>query len=100
EFRIVRSMGKNIILILNDADLREDLRPVLREMTGFSCASFATGEEAVDYVRRHPVSVALISLMLPDMSGIDCTEKLKGTIRDLEVIVMYGDGESGRIFEA
>jgi len=93
-------MGKNIIVVSDEMDLRQSLAPLLSEMAGFSCTTFTAGEEAVDYVRRRSASVALISLTLPDMSGTECTEKLKATLREVEVIVLYRNGESGRVFEA
>lgn len=67
EFRTMRRMEKSIILVSNELELREGLAPLLSEITGFSCAAFTSGEDAVEHVRRHPVSVALISLTLPDM---------------------------------
>ncbi len=93
-------MGKNVILVSNEVDLREGLAPILSEMAGFSCTAFGTGGEALEHVRRHSVNVALISLTLPDMSGIECTEKLRMLSSEPEVLVLYGDGESGRVIEA
>jgi DNA-binding NarL/FixJ family response regulator len=93
-------MGKHIILVSNEPDLREGLAPVLEEGTGLSCTTCVSGSEAMEYVRRHPPNVALVSLALPDMSGLDCTEQLKAILPDLEVIALYGDGESARVFEA
>ena len=93
-------MEKKIILVSGEVDLWDGLAQVLSDIAGFSWTILTTGEEALEYTRRHSISVALVSLTLPDMSGIDCTEQLKATSRELEVIVMYADGESGRVFEA
>src|SRR5688572_223544 len=93
-------MEKKIIVVSDEVDLREGLAPVLRETAGFTCTTFSIGEEAVEYVRRHPAHVALVSLDLPDMPGLECAEKLKSNLPDMEIIVLYGAGESGRVFEA
>ncbi len=93
-------MDKNIIVVSDEADVRVGLAQILNQTAAFSCTAFGSGEAALEYVPRHSVSVALVSLILPDMSGIECTEKLKAASRDLEVIVMYRDGQSARVFEA
>jgi DNA-binding NarL/FixJ family response regulator len=93
-------MEKKIIVVSDPAGLSQDLAPILGEASGFSCTMFSVGEDALEYVRRHPAHVALVSLDLPDMSGLDCAEKLKTALPDLEIIVLYGNGEGGRVFEA
>ena len=65
--------------------MREILDSLLTQ-EGYRVKLAATGEDGLELARREPVDVAIVDVMLPDMSGIEVLEALKKA--DLEIVVM------------
>jgi len=59
-----------ILVVDDDAPTREALATGLKKL-GHDLHLAATGTEALEEVRRHPVDLAIIDLKLPDMSGTE-----------------------------
>jgi DNA-binding NtrC family response regulator len=59
-----------ILVVDDDAPTREALATGLRKL-GHDLHLAATGTDALEEVRRHPVDLAIIDLKLPDMSGTE-----------------------------
>ena len=61
--------GRRILIVEDDADLREALSDVLRD-EGYEVTSAADGQEALDRLRREArPSLILLDLTMPVMSG-------------------------------
>jgi CheY-like chemotaxis protein len=61
--------GRRILIVEDDADLREALSDVLRD-EGFAVTSAADGQEALDRLRREGrPSLILLDLTMPVMNG-------------------------------
>ena len=62
-----------------------------------------TGEEGLRKAREHPVDLVITDLIMPDMDGIDFTERIRALNSDLAVVWMtaYGcrsfEGEATRL---
>lgn len=58
-------------------------------LAGFEVDECGTGTEALDYLARDTPDVVLLDLRLPDLSGWDVLDRLRGSGRldDLRVIV-------------
>ncbi|MGQ9920918.1 MAG: sigma-54-dependent transcriptional regulator [Desulfobacca sp.] len=65
-----------ILVVDDDANTREALAVSLKK-TGHQVSLAATGTEALELVRQHPVALAIIDLKLPDMEGTDLFEALR-----------------------
>jgi len=65
-----------ILVVDDDANTREALAVSLKK-TGHQVSLAATGTEALELVRQHPVELAIIDLKLPDMEGTDLFEALR-----------------------
>src|ERR1700693_5143107 len=60
---------RHILIVEDDADLREALSEVLRD-EGYAVTSAADGQDALDRLRREPrPSVILLDLTMPVMNG-------------------------------
>jgi DNA-binding NtrC family response regulator len=59
-----------ILVVDDDAPTREALAAGLKKL-GHDLHLAATGTDALEEVRRHPVDLAIIDLKLPDMSGTE-----------------------------
>ena len=61
--------GRSILIVEDDADLRQALSEVLRD-EGYAVAVAADGREALDRLRREsPPSLILLDLTMPVMNG-------------------------------
>lgn len=60
---------KGLILIVEDEKKIAELVTFYLEKEGYTVLSTARGRQALDIVSKHPVSLVLLDLMLPDMSG-------------------------------
>jgi DNA-binding response OmpR family regulator len=66
------------ILVVDDDPVILQLLRVNFEMEGFVVRTAADGEEALDAVRAETPAVVVSDVMMPKLSGIDLTAKLKG----------------------
>lgn len=67
---------KKILIIDDDEDIVESLSTLLSG-AGFIVDTAVTGEEAVKKSKEKVYNVALIDIVLPDMTGIDLLTKLE-----------------------
>ncbi|MDD5365826.1 MAG: response regulator [Gallionellaceae bacterium] len=82
--------GKPRILVVDDdANLRRTLSDILR-IKGYDVAAAGSGAEGIAEAGGALVSVALIDLMLPDMSGIEVMGRIKLATPLTEVIILTG----------
>jgi DNA-binding NtrC family response regulator len=87
---------KHRILIADDDEVF--LRPLRRtlEAAGFDVLAVASGEEAVDLLKRDDVDLVLSDRRLPGIDGVELVRRIKAEHPDLAVVVMtaYGTIES------
>ena len=67
---------KSILVIDDDPVIRKILSDILRAK-GYASTTVATGKEALDRIKEEGTAVALIDLMLEDMSGLDVMREIK-----------------------
>jgi signal transduction histidine kinase/ActR/RegA family two-component response regulator len=84
-------MERNLDLLVvdDDVDLTTNLKDVL-EAEGYSTSVAHDGQTALVLCHRKPVPLALIDIKLPDMSGLELTEKLVGLFPGMEAIIITG----------
>lgn len=75
-----------ILVVDDDANTREAVAAGLRK-TGHQVHLAATGTQALEVVRQHPVELAIIDLKLPDMEGTDLFEAMR-IISPLTIAIM------------
>lgn len=80
----------NQILVLDDVlDAGVMIKRIL-ERKGHQVTVFTDEEEALAFVRSHPVDVAILDIRLKKMSGIDVLEELKAISPKTRVIMLTG----------
>jgi len=83
---IYRWKSKNILVVEDDESSAYLLGTFLKE-TGASISFTTDGNEAVDYVRRHPeTDLVLMDLHLPEKDGLTATREIKAFANDVVVI--------------
>ena len=88
-------MAKETILVVED---EEDIRELLKynlEKEGYQIFGAATGEEALQAVRRRRPDLILLDLMLPGIDGLEVCRRIKGDpqARYLPIIMLTAKGE-------
>ena len=78
------------ILVLDDVLDAGTLIKLILERKGHKVAVFTEEEEALAYMRSHPVDVAILDIRLKKMSGIDVLEELKKISARTQVIMLTG----------
>ena len=78
--------SKNILVVEDDESSAYLLGTFLKE-TGASISFTSDGNEAVDYVRKHPeTDLILMDIHLPEKDGFTATREIKSFARDVVVI--------------
>jgi DNA-binding NtrC family response regulator len=87
---------KHRILIADDDEVF--LRPLRRtlEAAGFDVLAAASGEDAIDLLKRDDVDLVVTDRRLPGIDGVELVRRIKAEHPDLAVVVMtaYGTIES------
>ena len=83
--------GEKILIVDDDPDI---LRTLTRFLTGqgYFIAAAASGEEALETLRQEKIPLAILDLMLPDVSGLDLLAHVLENSPDTEVILFTGLG--------
>ena len=69
-------MKSNILIVDDDADIRNVLRLLLQER--YTVTEAADGMAAVDYLRTHPATdLIILDVMMPGMSGYETCDTLR-----------------------
>jgi DNA-binding NarL/FixJ family response regulator len=74
---------------------------LLRETPGFRCTcACGSAEEALGVIPRQPPDVVLMDLHLPNLSGIECTARLKQLLPDVQVVMITVFTDTEQVFKA
>lgn len=84
--------GAGTILVVDDEDMVRETAEQMLEMRGFSVLTAADGEQAIEMVRRHGdgISVILLDLSMPGLSGEDVLQHVRRHTPDTRVIIFTG----------
>jgi phosphate regulon transcriptional regulator PhoB len=87
-------MRKRLVIIEDEKDIVELVRYNFRK-EGFEITSFISGKEGLEHLRRHPVDLVLLDIMLPDLDGFEICKRLRAEerLRSLPVIFLTAKGE-------
>ncbi len=88
-----------ILVIDDDPNLRRTLADILR-VKGYACVVAGSGAEAIAAAEKEHISVALIDLMLPDMSGLDVMARIKSLSPLTEAIILTAHASMDSAIEA
>ena len=79
-----------VLYIEDSADNIKLVSKLLHAEGNIKLVTAMTGEQGLEYAMRHPPSLILLDIRLPDMSGYDVFERLRAhaTTRDIPVIAV------------
>ena len=86
-------MEKTRVLVIDDdPNLRRTLSDILKAK-GYEAHSAKDGAEGLALLERHQVSVALVDLQLPGISGLELLARIRSDYPSTEVIILTGNSE-------
>jgi len=90
------------ILVVDDLPANRDLMGRRLERSGFRVLTAASGQEALDLLRRSPVDLVLLDIMMPGMTGLDVlrTLRLAPSTAHLPVVMVTAKTDSQDQVEA
>jgi two-component system response regulator HydG len=92
--------GAPTVLVVDDEpSIAESLQKIL-ERESLRVLTAGSGGEALDIIRREPVSVLLTDLMMPGMSGMDLLRASKSVAPETETVLMTAYGTVENAVEA
>jgi DNA-binding NarL/FixJ family response regulator len=90
-----------IAIIEDNKIIRESLVEFVQADPECRCVcACATAEEALTAIPRHQPEIVLMDIQLPNLSGIECTARLKRMIPSLHIIMVTVYEDTERIFRA
>jgi two-component system response regulator HydG len=95
EPRLAKATMTRVLVVDDEPALRRTLARMLIER-GMEVVTAPSGADALRMVERERVHVAIVDLMMPNMSGLELLERLRQKHSDIEVIMMtaFGDIET------
>jgi two-component system nitrogen regulation response regulator NtrX len=84
---------KHILVVDDEAEIRESLESILRE-EGYAVASSGSAVEALELIRDVEYDVVLLDIWLPDGDGLDVLARIRelGLSAPPEVVIISGHG--------
>jgi FixJ family two-component response regulator len=88
------AIADRVVVIDDDPD-HLDMLVTLLERAGYNAVGFSVPRDGLYYLLDHPATVAVIDLCMPDLNGIEMTNRLQTSRPELPVIAISGADDVG-----
>ena len=89
------------ILVVDDISEQREIALNMLTALGYSADTVASGEEAVEYVKKHNVDLIVLDMIMePGIDGLDTYKKILDIHPGQKAIIASGFSETGRVKEA
>ena len=89
-----------ILVVDDEAPVRDIIRKGLSQMGGFSVEAAQSGPEAIEKIEKDVFDLVLTDLKMPEMDGLQLLRTIKGTRPEVMVILMTAYGTIETAVEA
>lgn len=90
-----------VAIVEDDKGIRQSLEWMLKASSEFSCvASCSSAEEALQVLPKAAPEVILMDINLPQLSGIECTSRIKELLPSAQVVMITVYGDTEKVFNA
>jgi DNA-binding NarL/FixJ family response regulator len=90
-----------ISIVEDDDRIREGLAALIQVSGGFECVStHGSAEDACRQIPQTKPEVVLMDINLPNMSGIECVQKLKAILPSIKIVMHTVYDDEDRLFES
>jgi DNA-binding NtrC family response regulator len=83
----------SVVVIDDDCDSLDFLTTLLTRR-GIRCAAFWQSQQALDYIREHPVLVVITDVFMPEIDGVQLISAIKECRPEASVIALSGYNQS------
>jgi len=95
------SLPLRVALVEDERNIRESWSRLIDSFPDFKClCACSSGEEALKTVPTARPDVTLMDVLLPGISGIECTMRLKELLPDTQIIILTALDDDELIFRA
>src|SRR5215469_17519533 len=90
-----------VSIVDDEKDLRESIKAFIDGSPGFRCVSaYHSAETALKHLPEDRPDVVLMDIHLTGMSGIECAERLKTMMPEMQVMMLTVYEDTDQIFKA
>ena len=90
-----------ISIVDDDQKLRESITRFIDGSPGFRCVSaYGSAAAALQHLPADKPDVVLMDINMPGMNGIECVERLKTHLPDLQIVILTVYEDTEKIFRA
>ena len=94
-------MSIRVAIVEDNRSFRQKLAAYLNEMPGYNCVGDCdSAEDALKLIPRLLPDVVLMDIHLPNMSGVECTRRLKELCPAVQTLILTVYEDNDRIFGA
>ena len=94
-------MSTTVAIVEDNNDFRASLARYVDDAPGYRCVcECSTSEEALQKIPRLQPDVVLMDIHLPNMSGVECTRRLKDLCPSVQILILTVYEDNDRIFGA
>jgi CheY-like chemotaxis protein len=89
------------ILVVDDVEEQREIASVMLKKLNYNVTAVASGEEAVDYVKEHPVDLVILDMIMdPHIDGLETYKRIIKFHPRQKAIITSGFSETERVREA
>src|SRR5689334_13146934 len=82
------------IVVIEDHPEYLDYLATLLRRAGYAVAPFTAASAAVQFLQRHPASIVITDVFMPEMDGFEVLRQVRRLFPTVPIIAMSGDGPS------
>jgi DNA-binding NarL/FixJ family response regulator len=91
----------SVSIIDDEKELRESIATFINGSPGFRCLStYGSADVALQSVPADKPDVVLMDINMPGMNGIECVERLKGAMPNVQIVMLTVYEDTDQIFRA
>jgi DNA-binding NarL/FixJ family response regulator len=91
----------SVAIVDDETGLRQSIATFIKGTPGFRCVSaYASAEAALRGLPADPPDVVLMDIHMAGMNGIECVQRLKVMLPDLQVVMLTVYEDTDQIFQA
>ena len=96
-----RKKALKVALVEDQPKVRESWIKLINSFPDFTCiCACTTGEEAIRLIPQENPDVVLMDIVLPRMSGIECTVRLKALLPEVQIVILTAMDDQELVFLA
>ena len=93
--------GSGTILVVDDDEQQRDIASRVLTLLGYTVATVASGEEAIEHCRKTPVDLILLDMLMePGINGLETYKQIIRFSPSQKAIIASGFSESDRVLNA